>query len=452
MENQLHQLYQAQAYPPMSHPSADPALSAVAASLGGLKPPHPATARILEIGCSSGHNLIPLALRWPQSDCTGIDFVENPILEARQRAEAAGAENVIFEVADLLNYRPRGGKFDYIIAHGFFSWVPDEVKAALLVFCRENLTATGIATISFNLECGWAKRMPVIQKVRIIQELGQVDVISGLEVLRGMSEPDSPELAIIDDMLAKGPAILAFDDFAPINDPWPLDGFAQAAANAGLRWLGESDPAENIPSALSDAEVAELAEKNLNPLDFQLAADALANRTFRSGVLCLADAAVEQRIFLNRVFDFSMRAGKAPAGAGKRRLWQAIQTFAPCSASVTEVQALLPEVDLRELAAMIYDGISNGWIRARIEPVIFEAGVPEFPCLDRFRLLSARARLPLVDIWHNPCLFPDSHFQVLAAMDGTLSQAELATFAKAACPELAIEPWLQHLAERGMFP
>ncbi len=435
----------------MSHPSADPALSAVAASLGGLKPPHPATARILEIGCSSGHNLIPLALRWPQSHCTGIDFVENPILAARQRTEAAGAENVIFEVADLLTYRPHGGKFDYIIAHGFFSWVPDEVKVALLNFCRENLTATGIATISFNLECGWAERMPIIQKVRMIQELGQVDVISGLEVLRGMTEPESPELAVIEDMLAKGAAILAFDDFAPINDPWPLDRFTEAAASAGLRWLGESDPAENIPSTLSDADVAELAEKNLNPLDFQLAADALAQRTFRSGVLCLADAAVEPRIFLNRVFDFSFRAGKAPTGACKRQLWQAIQRFAPCAASASEVQALLPEIDLRELAGLIYDGISNGWIRPRIEPVKFETGVPEFPCLDRFRLRCARAKLPLVDIWHQPCLFPDSHFQVLAAMDGTLSQAELAAFAKAACPELAIAPWLRHLAERGMF-
>ena len=63
-----------------------------------------------------------------------------------------------------------------------------------------------------------------------------------------VTEPDSPELAIIDDMLAKGPAILAFDDFGPVNDPWPLDRFVHAAAAAGLRWLGESDPGQNLPA------------------------------------------------------------------------------------------------------------------------------------------------------------------------------------------------------------
>lgn len=451
MPDPIHELYERHAYPAMSHPLSDPAVSAVAARLGGLQTPHPARARILEIGCCSGHNLIPLALRWPESECIGIDLAETSIREARARATAAGVSNVSFHAADLRDFIADGGPFDFIIAHGFFSWVPDEVKAALLVFCRENLSPTGIATVSFNLECGWAARLPVIQKCCAIQQARGGDIISALEILRFVTEPDSPEIAIIDDMLAKGSAILAFDDFGPINDPWPLDRFAQAALNVGLRWLGETDPAENIPSTLSDEVVETLAETIKDPLAFQMAADAAAGRTFRSGILCRDDAPLVDPIPLGMVLDYSVRAGKEPTESGALEIWRAIASFAPACVPLREVLVNLPEWDLREMAGMVYDGITNGWILPRIEPREYASQPGDFPRLNAFRLLCAREMLPLVDAWHQPCLFPERHFAVLARMDGTRSIPELVTFSRSHCPELAFEPWLRHLAWRGMF-
>ena len=451
MKDPIQELYESQVYPAMSHPLSDPAVSAVAAWLGGLKTPRPARARILEIGCCSGHNLIPLAMRWPESQCIGIDLAETSIMEASERSEAAGVRNVVFETADLRDYRPEGGGFDFIIAHGFFSWVPDAVKTALLVFCRENLSPSGIATISFNLECGWAARFPVIQKARAIQQARGGDWVAALEILRFVTEPDSPEIAIIDDMLAKGPAILAFDDFGPVNDPWPLDRFAQAASNAGLCWLGESDPAENIPSLLSDQVVEHLAETIQDPLAFQLAADVAAGRTFRSGALCRDDAPLMKQVPSGGVLNFSVRSGKEPTDEGAMEIWRAIRSFAPVSVAMREVMVKLPEWDAREIASRVYDGITNGWILPRIEPVSFECQPPDFPCLNAFRLLCAREGLPLVDAWHMPCLFPENHYAVLAAMDGSRSLTDLAVFSQKHCPELAFEPWLRHLAGRGMF-
>ena len=70
MPDVIHELYQSRIYPPMSHPSSDPAMSAVVARMAGLDTSPPRSARILEIGCSSGHNLIPLAMRWPQATPT----------------------------------------------------------------------------------------------------------------------------------------------------------------------------------------------------------------------------------------------------------------------------------------------------------------------------------------------------------------------------------------------
>jgi protein-L-isoaspartate O-methyltransferase len=397
MQDSIQQHYESNPYPAMSHPLSDPAVSAVAARIGGLKTAHPAKARILEIGCCSGHNLIPLAIRWPGSECIGIDLAASSIQAAGSRALAAGLENVVFQVADLRSFQPQGGPFNFIIAHGFFSWVPDEVKAALLVFCRENLAKNGIATISFNLESGWRSRMPVIGKTRAIQQLKGCDVIVALEILRSITEPESPDLGIIDDMIAKGSAVLMCDDFGPVNDPWSLGRFVQSAGNAGLRWLGESAPAENFPDSLSDEVIQNLAETIPNPLALQAAADELAVRTFRSGVLCRVDAPVDDAIHLGMIFDFAVKAGRAPSESQSLEVWQALTEFGPACVPMSELTGRLPAWDLRPLAAKVFEGITRGWILPRIEPVIYETEVSEFPCLSAFRLDCARSRLPLVD-------------------------------------------------------
>src|SRR6478752_10007184 len=104
MPHPIHELYDEQVYPPMSHPLSDPAVSAVAARIGGLAVTHPRRARILEIGCCSGHNLLPLALRWPESGFVGIDLAERSIDEARDRAARAGIRNAVFHAADLREF------------------------------------------------------------------------------------------------------------------------------------------------------------------------------------------------------------------------------------------------------------------------------------------------------------------------------------------------------------
>jgi len=451
MPSPIQELYETRVYPAMSHPISDPAVSAVAAKLGGLDVRHPAEARILEIGCCSGLNLIPLAMRWPGGRFVGIDLSGPSIEEARALATAAGVSNVEFYAVDLRDFDATGGPFDFIIAHGFFSWVPDDVKAALFAFCRRNLAPTGIATISFNLECGWQARFPVIRKVRAIKQAGARDEWSALGILRTVTEANSPELAIIDDMLAKGPAILAFDDFGPVNDPWPLDRFVHAAAAAGMRWLGESDPGKNLPRNLDEVTVEKLRREAADPLGFQIAADAAAGRTFRSGVLCRDDAPVEDRISLERVFEFSVRSGQLPLDSEDQSIFGAIRSRAPACIAMTEVLAAMPGFSRQDVARRSYDGIQLGWILPRIEPVWFDEEPPDRPVLNSFRLECARRRLPLVDVWHQPCSFPVRHADVLAAMDGTRDQGGLAGFARNHCPELAFEPWLRHLAWRGMF-
>ena len=422
MHDPLQQLYRTRAYPAMSHPLSDPAVSSVAAMLGGLHVVHPSKARILEIGCSSGHNLIPLALRWPDSNFIGIDFAALAIQEARELAKIAGLANIAFHMTDLRDFQNPGGPFDYIIAHGFFSWVPDQVKGALLDFCSRNLSPSGIATISFNAEPGWRARFPVIQKTRAIIHAGAEDEMTALAVLRDATAPDSPDIAIIDDMMAKGSAVLPFDDFAPINNPWSLDRFIEAAMKFDLRWLGESDPSMNEVSC---------------------------DRTFHSAVLCRATAPLERQVTWPVLQQIFLSTGFA--SGDENPVVDVISRVGDHLVSLEELQSRLPDMKRSELGQQILDGIRNGFVLPRIENIIHDPEPSEKPMLDSFRLECCRRRLPLVDAWHRPCLFPDRHFDVLERMDGTQEQQALARFAAENCPELEFSRWLRHLAARGMF-
>lgn len=265
MSRTFAELYRAEAYPAMSHPSADPAVNSAVARGAGLEVADPAAARILEIGCGTGHHILSLANRWPGAECNGVDISARLISVARNLARQARLGNVKFSECPIQQFEPEG-VFDFIIAHGVFSWVPDEVKLSLMDFIGKRLAPNGIAVVSFNVVAGWRGRMLVVEKVRAIQELGEVDEMTALAVMADVAEGGESE--IVADMLAKGPEVLAFDDFAPVMDAWSLGAVVKLAEASGLRWLGDSVSGEKGNDA----------------------ADAEEGRTFRSEVFCRADA------------------------------------------------------------------------------------------------------------------------------------------------------------------
>ena len=56
---------------------------------------------MLEIGCASGGNLLPLAARFPEAEFTGIDLSANQIAEARERAGRLELSNVDLIAASI---------------------------------------------------------------------------------------------------------------------------------------------------------------------------------------------------------------------------------------------------------------------------------------------------------------------------------------------------------------
>lgn len=454
-DREIAALHEQHGYPAMSHPSADPALMAVSACLAGLSPVHPARANVLEIGCASGHHLIPLARRWPEAWFTGIDRSPRLIAAAREAATAAGVGNIAFHVADLRDWRDPGEPYDCIIAHGIHSWVPVPVRKALLASIRHHLASDGMAALSCNVEAGWTPRLARIEEVRQRMQSTGATMMDAIAELRdeAAARGDAAAVAVFDDMRLKGPAILPFDDFAPILHPVSLRALVAELDEAGLMFLGETDPAETLPSALDEEARRQLEPLAADPLALQTAADEAAGRTFRTALIARRDAPrtpVPTALWLGVAMRPSRdcpHISEGPLAIVLERL----RAHGPAAVVLEELVKDLPPRDLPLLARTVHAAVHRGWLIPRIEPLWIQSRPPMRPALDPFRLYCARHRLPLVDAWHVPCSFPEHHWPLLELIDGTRAIPTLQTAAKELCPDLNFDPWLAHLAARGLF-
>ena len=69
---------------------------------------------------------------------------------AKEFAAASGVQNLDLRTASITDVTPEWGTFDYIVAHGVFSWVPRDVAEKVLQICAEQLTENGLAYVSFK--------------------------------------------------------------------------------------------------------------------------------------------------------------------------------------------------------------------------------------------------------------------------------------------------------------
>jgi SAM-dependent methyltransferase len=478
MSDPVLDLYQTRAYQAMSHPSTDPVLTAVAARLAGLEVAAPADARFLEIGCAAGHNLLPLAARWPRSRFVGIDFSTAAIQEARETAAQAGLHHVEFIETDLRDYDPGSGEaFDFIIAHGVYSWVPEDVRQGLMDLCAARLSPRGVALISYNTLPGWSLRKTLVDLTKRLATTGDgggdpEEILALLATAAGNHSPYARHLtSVLHAMFGKGAEPLMFDDFAPVNDPCTFLDFTGHAARSGLRYLGESQLADDLPASLAPGSREILKPLAGDPPALQQTIDVLTNRAFRRSLVCRADAPVGERMSAAGVLDFSVRCPHAveqiPGGVCllNRRGEElarfenplAVAFFSNLPANeampVHEVAGHMPEgLDPhRRLPQMVVDAARRGLVLLRDEPLRFDTAIPAFPNLGPLRLNAARRGQPLTDLHHTPCPLEGSRRQIAAAMDGTRPVEELVALAQAMEPKLDLHPWLGHLAARGMF-
>lgn len=92
--DQLRADYDLTPYTSNSFPQSAPGHLAAIAHLCGLETPEVSRARVLEIGCAAGGNLIPFAAAHPQAHVVGIDLSQVQVDEGRTRAQALGINNL----------------------------------------------------------------------------------------------------------------------------------------------------------------------------------------------------------------------------------------------------------------------------------------------------------------------------------------------------------------------
>lgn len=474
MNDPVRQLYSERRYPALSHPVTDISRLAVSARVAGMQRlAMPVACRVLEFGCASGHNLLPLAARYPKSEFTGIDYSDTAIRAARQAAYAAGLENVRFEVADLEHWRP-SHPCDYLIAHGVLSWVPDAVKARVMDLSSQVLSDSGVACISYNTLPGWSLRRDVVPLVRALAGNpaaagvgGSVEAVAAsLAGMAGSATPHAADLqAIFQNMARKGAAVLPFDDFAPVCDPLYFAQFADWAGRRGLRYLGEARLEDNLPEGLDPAAWEKLAPLAADPVLFQQTIDLLSGRTYRNSLLCRQDAPLEDGTTTAVVLHFAAGPGEtvlpeieeSPVVKVFRRVMAAAGgDCLPMSELMERTAEKLgagwePTRHSQELAGWVFSAARLGGIELRSEALPIPRGGKELPRLSALNRHFASNDLPVVDARHVTCHFPDGHSGLLARMDGTRSASDLESFAAAEFPGLDFGRWLEHLAGRGML-
>src|SRR5438132_852745 len=96
--------------------------------------------RCLELGCGDGGNLLPLAYYRPQGSFVGIDGADHAVGLAERRRVELGLGNMQFVLSDFESLSTEVvGSFDFIVAHGVFSWIPLAVRDKLLALSSRHL-------------------------------------------------------------------------------------------------------------------------------------------------------------------------------------------------------------------------------------------------------------------------------------------------------------------------
>lgn len=292
-------------------------LSAIG-QLFGLKPAAPTKARILEIGCASGANLIPMAAMHPQSSCVGIDISERQIADGRTFIDELKLANVRLEQMSVADVTRDLGKFDYILCHGVFSWVPDDVRTHILRVCKQNLAANGIAYISYNTRPGWAavsalrdmmcyhtaqfadpkqKIEEAVRMLRFALEGARPDDVAWRQVIQS-------ELAVLG---SAGGDYLFHEHLEEHNAPLYFHEFAEMAGRQGLRYAGDAALSEmyvgNLPASAA-ATLSQLTDvvRQEQYMDF------LRNRRFRMSLITHADQPVNFNLQAQQLLDFHLTA------------------------------------------------------------------------------------------------------------------------------------------------
>jgi len=428
-------------YSKYPYPQTHPDRLATLGTLMGLAPASPTRCRVLELGGGAGGNVIPLAYAAPELQAVCVDVSARAIEDGRRTAAALGLENVELVEGDLRDLRGGElGEFDYVIAHGVYAWVPEDVRDALLEVMAAHLAPEGVAFVSYNaLPGGYMRRM--------LSDMGLWHARSATtqleragtaqELFRFLAEHRVAEDtygAVLERELRRVVArplhTLVHDDLGDATAAFWFADFAAHAARHGLGFLAEAELAEleadRLPPGVEPA-VRELAGGDR--IAFEQYSDFLLGRKFRQTLLCHAARPVDGGLDPARLrglrFLSNAVADGTPAGGLLPRAIAALEAVWPATLGFDEVCDGV-EADADELAAALLHGFSTGLVEPHTDPPCWAPRPGERPRASALARLQAAEAVDLTTLRHeNVRMEEPAARRLLGLLDGTRARTEI---------------------------
>lgn len=223
-------------------------------TLLGLKVADSRKSSFLELGSSFGGNMLSQALFNPESKFIGVDLSEEQVKIGNEIIEYIGLDNIKLYAKNIMDIDEDFGKFDYITAHGVYSWVPDEVKDKILEILKNNLKENGVGYISYNVYPGWKKgsllREMMLYANKYHNNLSLTEsierskaivnkIVEGISCLPSIKEERQKFIDFVENVLKKDNYYLAHEYLEIFNDPLYLHEFVDRVREKGLEYVSD---------------------------------------------------------------------------------------------------------------------------------------------------------------------------------------------------------------------
>lgn len=351
--------YDVMSYPMKVFLQTHPDRIATQATLFGMSPAPVENCRVLELGCGSGGSLISYAYHLPNAEFVGVDLGVSHIEDADRAAKALNLTNVRFIQMDVMDVtEEKFGKFDYIIAHGLFSWVPEFVRERVLELCRALLTDNGVGYISYNAFPGSHYRQMVQEMLRFHAShfTEPIDKVKkSLSFLAFLSQ-NASDKEVYRPFLAKElqrhaphqAADIFHDDLSDTNTAFYFHEFASMLKAHGMQYLAEVEIVAMGTSGFT-TETRQFLDSLENVIEREQYMDFFRGRVFRQTLFCREEIQLERNPKPSILNSFKLGSSMKPMSESPDLLNKKVEIFKGQSGVTIEIDHPLTKAALVHL-------------------------------------------------------------------------------------------------------
>lgn len=473
--------YDQVAFPSYPFPASHPERLAVAAHLLGIGTADVESCRVLELGCGAGGNILPLADTFPNSRFVGVDVSSQQIGEARRVCDAIELDNLELLDRDILTLDESLGEFDYIICHGVFSWTTEAVRQKTLAVCSANLSPNGIALINYNTYPGWhlynwVRDMIRARALTFDGPAAQIrEARAMLDVLIAAYKPQRLAhhgllLRELENMKRSSDEYLFHAILNFQNQPFYLHEFVSRCEDHSLQYIGDAEPVLSWSGSVPPDTAAQLNRLCQSQVAIEQHLDFVNNTVSRRSLLCRQSVAIRRdeqaqhlsELHVSGAIRYAPDAADANIAVFQHMNGRKVATRNPgVRVALSTVADVWPEsiscdalmrdssVDCTFWATDLLNCHAAGIVELSLRPSPCTRAPGQRPATTRLARWQVANQNFVTSLRHQAVPLPQPQRSLLQYLDGTRTQAELATLV--ANDESTIAEYLRQFAEQSLL-